>query len=125
MSKNEMFSETFEVTSPVKETKKATVYTAAEADKRQLTLMEVYRKEERIPVRVAPSYAKYLGKLVRIVINGIMVTIPCNGKSISIPKSFAAEIGRRMSHIDKYEMRLQRMSNISANFETSMGMLSF
>lgn len=97
----------------------------AELEKKQRDLLNIYKAEEKINVRVAPSYAKYFGRMMRVSINGISVTIPCNGQSVALPKTFATEVERRMAAMDKYENKQQRMANIQNNFESSPGQLTF
>jgi hypothetical protein len=91
----------------------------------QKQLVNIYRQEETVPVRVAPSYAKYFGRVMRVAINGISIAVRCDGNTVNIPKSFAAEVLRRMSEMDKYELRLSKMSNVQRNFESSPGQLNF
>lgn len=94
-------------------------------DLAQKNLINVYKKENKIPVRVAPSYAKYFGRVMRVSINGISVAVRCDGNNVQLPESFAAEVMRRMSEVDKWESRLNKMSNVEKNYETSPGQLNF
>ena len=96
-----------------------------ELEQKQRNLLERYKLQPKINVRVAPSYAKYFGKMMRVSINGISVTIPCNGQSVALPKTFATEVERRMAAMDSYENKQQRMANIQNNFESSPGQLTF
>ena len=94
-------------------------------DKRQKGLVQTYATEEKVPVRVAPSYARYFGRVMRVSINGISVAVRCDGQTVMLPKTYAAEVLRRMSEMDKYELRLSKMSNVTKNFEASPGQLNF
>lgn len=94
-------------------------------DVAQKNLVNVYKNENRVAVRIAPSYAKYFGRVMRISINGISVAVKCDGKTIELPESFAAEALRRMAEMDKYELRLNKMSDVQRNAETSPGQLNF
>lgn len=96
-----------------------------EIEKKQKHLLEVYKTQEKHPVRIAPSYAKYFGKLMRVSINGISVTIPCDGNTYQLPLTFATEVERRMRAMDSYENKTARMANIKNNFESSPGQLTF
>lgn len=96
-----------------------------ELDIAQKNLVDVYKKERKVSVRVAPSYAKYFGRVMRVSINGISVAVKCDGVSVQLPESFAAEVMRRMSEMDKYELRQDKMANISRNIESSPGQLNF
>lgn len=94
-------------------------------DLAQRKLIHVYKKENLVPVRVAPSYAKHLGRVMRVSINGVSVAIRCDGNTVKLPESFAAEVLRRMSEIDKIELRQNKMANVTRNFESSPGQLNF
>lgn len=91
----------------------------------QKKLVGLYSKEPRVAVRVAPHYAKYFGRVMRVSINGISVAVKCDGNTVQLPESFAAEVLRRMSEMDKYDLRQENMANIQRNFETSPGQLNF
>ena len=94
-------------------------------DLAQKNLVNVYKNEKKVPVRVAPSYAKYFGRVMRVAINGISVAVRCDGNTVQLPESFAAEVLRRMSEMDKIELRQSKMANVTRNFETSPGQLNF
>lgn len=96
-----------------------------ELDLAQKNLVNVYKNEKKVPVRVAPSYAKYFGRVMRVAINGISVAVRCDGSTVSLPESFAAEVLRRMSEMDKIELRQSKMANVTRNFESSPGQLNF
>lgn len=96
-----------------------------ELDRKQKNLINVYRNETKVPVRVAPSYAKYFGKIMHVAINGISVGVRCDGKTIDLPESFATEVLRRMNEVDKYELRLNKMSDVTKNFERTPGQINF
>lgn len=96
-----------------------------ELDLAQKNLVNVYKNEKKISVRVAPAYAKYFGRVMRVSINGISVAVRCDGRDVLLPESFAAEVMRRMSEMDKYELRLNKMATVERNFETSPGQLNF
>lgn len=100
-------------------------YDIADVDRKQKNLLKVYRNEPKISVRVAPAYAKYFGKTMRVMINGIAVTIRCDGKAVNVPETFAAEIQRRIDSADAYEMKTSKMSNYRDNLEDAPGLLNF
>ena len=91
----------------------------------QKNLVNVYKNEKKVPVRVAPAYAKYFGRVMRVSINGISIAVRCDGKSVELPESFAAEVMRRMSEMDKYDLRRQNMANVAKNVESSPGQINF
>lgn len=96
-----------------------------ELDIAQKNLVNVYKSEPKVPVRVAPSYARYFGRVMRVAINGISVAVRCDGTTVELPESFAAEVMRRMSEMDKYDLRANKMADVRRNFETSPGQISF
>ena len=86
---------------------------AAEVAKRQekrRKLVEYYLNEDQVIIAVAPSYANYVGKIMPIIVNGIKVTIPCDGSDVKLPATFAAEVKRRIRAIDAQELRAKKMS---------------
>ena len=92
----------------------------------QKSLVAEYRNEEQVPIRISPSYAKYFGNTMTVSINGICVTVTCDGRTQTIPKTFATEVLRRMQGVDEQERRLNAMGNISKNFDgTRPGDLTF
>lgn len=94
-------------------------------DKKQKDLVSIYKSEPKMKVRVAPSYAKYFGRVMNVSINGIIVAVKCDGHEIELPESFASEVIRRMNYVDENESRCQNMSQISKNYESSAGQLDF
>lgn len=96
-----------------------------ELDLAQKNLVNVYKKEKQVPVRVAPSYARYFGRVMRVAINGISIAVRCDGNTVNLPESYATEVLRRMSEMDKYELRLNKMASVQHNLESSPGQLNF
>lgn len=100
-------------------------YDIADVDRKQKSLLQTYRGENLVPVRIAPSYAKYFGSVMRVSINGIVVSVKCDGRTVSVPETFAAEIYRRMANMDAYELKTSKMSNVRANLDMTPGSLNF
>lgn len=136
MSDTEEILDEFDVKTPIRkpqriirETKinpeKSIENATVDLDKKQKNLINVYKNEKKFNVAVAPSYAKYFGRVMRVSLNGISVAVRCDGRDTALPESFAAEVRRRMREMDKYELRLKNMSRVQSNFETSPGQLSF
>lgn len=96
-----------------------------ELDIAQKNLVNVYKNEPKVPVRIAPSYSKYFGRVMRVAINGISIAVRCDGNTVELPESFAAEVLRRMSEMDRYDLRCEKMSKVERNFESSPGQLNF
>lgn len=111
-----------------KQTRSAEQSAAQEMLKRetaQRTLAQFYASQRKLPVRIAPSYAKYFGNIMRVVVNGVAVAIPCNGQSYSIPVEFACECERRMREMDAYELKTRKLADVAKNYEPDIGHLSF
>lgn len=100
-------------------------YDIADVDRKQKRLLKTYQEEEKVAVRVAPAYAKYFGRTMRVMINGIAITIHCDGRTVNVPKTFAAEIYRRMNSADAYDMKTETMSKFTSNVERAPGQLNF
>lgn len=100
-------------------------YEVADADMRQKSLLQVYRNEPLVPVRIAPSYAKYFGSVMRVSINGIVVSVKCDGKTVQVPETFATEISRRMANMDAYDLKTSKMANVRENLDVTPGSLNF
>ena len=94
-------------------------------EKAQKTLAEIYSTQQKIPVRIAPSYAKYFGRVMRVVINCVAIAIPCDGQTYNLPIEFACEVERRMREMDAYELKSNKLADISKNYEPDIGQLSF
>lgn len=100
-------------------------YDIAEADRKQKSLLQVYRGENLVPVRIAPSYAKYFGSVMRVSINGIVVSVKCDGRTVQVPETFATEIYRRMANMDAYDLKTSKMANVRENLDVTPGSLNF
>lgn len=87
-------------------------------EKRQKDLVHQYTSEERVDVSIAPMYANEFGNVLRVSVNCISVTVPCNGKHYKVPATFATEINRRITAVN---MRLEREKNIQPVLETTPG----
>jgi hypothetical protein len=79
-----------------------------ELDRKQKNLVNVYKSEPQIAVSIAPSYAKHFGRVMSVAINGVIVSVRCDGSTVKVPESFAAEIHARMQRINEQELRAQK-----------------
>ena len=79
-----------------------------------------YRNRPKMSVQISPMYRPYFGNSMAVIINGISVYVPCDGKRYEVPNIYAAEIQRRIDAIDKQLLREQRSAN-KAVFEHSPG----
>lgn len=103
------------------EAKAAREYNALEAKRK--SLVNVYRNEEKYPVTISPFYAPYLGKVVRVSVNGIIVDIPADGQTYKINKTHADHVIAKIKRIDAMIARQKRAGDVSNNFEQAPGEL--
>lgn len=88
-------------------------------------LIKKLQREPKVRVSVSPMYKPYYGSSVMVSIQGIAVYVPANGKTYSIPKSFAGALYESIAAIDAQIQKTTRMSQVQENFETSVGELRF
>ena len=86
-------------------------------------LVKFYKAEERVPVTISPFYAPHFGKVVSVLVNGIRVSIPADGRTYKINKTHADEVVSKIRKIDKFMDRQKRAADISSNVERSIGEL--
>lgn len=86
-------------------------------------LVKKYREEEKFPVTISPFYAPYLGRVVRVSVNGIVVDIPADGKSYKINKTHADHVLAKIKRIDAMIQRQKRAADVTKNFENTPGEL--
>lgn len=65
----------------------------------QQTLME-FRNEEKRPISISKSIANFVGANLVITINGVRVSIPCDGKTYYINKSHWEHARERLAKLD-------------------------
>lgn len=86
-------------------------------------LVSKYRAEKKVAVSISPFYAPYLGKVVRQIVNGIVVDIPADGKTYMVNETHASHILSKIRRVDAMIARQQRAGDIKNNFEYSPGQL--
>lgn len=109
------------VTPDTIEAKAARDFNSLEAKRK--SLVNVYRNEEKYPVTISPFYAPYLGRVVRVSVNGIIVDIPADGQTYKINKTHADHIIAKIKRIDAMIARQKRAGDVSNNFESAPGEL--
>ena len=65
----------------------------------QQTLME-FRSEEKRPISISKSIANFVGANLVVTINGVRVSIPCDGKTYFINKSHWEHARERLAKLD-------------------------
>lgn len=73
-----------------------------------------FRSEEKVPVRIEKSYANKFGPSVAVSVNGIRVSVPCDGKTYLINKTHAMHIAERIAKVETYEASEGGVVTISA-----------
>ena len=98
--------------------------TLLQKDHARKALAEVYRREPKKSVMVAPMYAPYFGKVMHVMINGISIAVPCDGRPYDIPETFAGEVFRRINAINDQQSKAKRYSDVNSNIEGAPGELA-
>ena len=65
----------------------------------QQTVME-FRNEEKRPISISKSIAAYVGANLVVTVNGVRVSIPCDGKTYYINKSHWEHARERLAKLD-------------------------
>ena len=86
-------------------------------------LASVYQSEPKRVVMIAPTYEAYFGARMHVSINGISISVPCDGRPYEIPDSFAAMVQFRLRGVNDQLTKQKRFSSVSTNSETSPGEL--
>ena len=66
----------------------------------QSTMM-AYRKETKIPVNVPKSFQSHFGHSLDVTVNGVRVSIPCDGKTYYINETHATHAKERIAKVDR------------------------
>lgn len=82
-----------------------------------------YLSEPLVEISISPLYANEFSKNMPIVLNGVRISLPVNGRVYKIPYSFALEARNRIAAVDEKSKKLNRLSNVSSNFERAPGEL--
>lgn len=89
----------------------------------QASMASQYRNEEMVEIAISPLYANEFSNNQPVILNGIRISVPTDGRSYKIPYSFALEIKNRIAAADEKFKRLNRMADVQQNFERSPGEL--
>lgn len=89
------------------------------------TLVKKYLSEKKIPVTISPLYAPYLGRVVPVLVNGIRVDIPADGRTYQINSTHASEIIAKIRRINNMLARQKKVGDVSNNVERNIGELKF
>lgn len=86
-------------------------------------LVNTYREEKKVAISISPFYAPYLGKVVRQIVNGIVVDVPADGKTYKVNETHASHIISKLKRVDAMISRQQKAGDVQNNFEYSPGQL--
>ena len=89
----------------------------------QQSMASRYRNEEQVEVTISPLYANEFSSNQPVILNGIRISVPTDGRPYKVPYSFALEIKNRIAAADEKFKRLNRMADVQQNFERSPGEL--
>lgn len=105
----------------VKQTRAEEKFNRSKMEKKQKETQSAYAKEKRVPISIPPMYAPYFGNNLRVSINCVSIVVPCNGKTVKVPVTFAREIKGRLAAKDKM-LRMQRgLKDTTGIYERSPG----
>ena len=90
-------------------------------EKKRLSLVEKYKAEKKYKVKGAPAYQAHFGNVMSIVINGVLITVPLDGRSYEIPESFAQVFNSRIRQIDNMALQQEALADITNNVENMPG----
>lgn len=94
-----------------------------ERERKRKALAQTYKAEEKVMITIAPFYRPYLGRVVRIAVNGIAVFIPANGNAYAVNATHAGELTAKLKYINNLVQRQERAANVNQNFEHTPGEL--
>jgi len=86
-------------------------------------LVNKYRQEPKVAISISPFYAPYLGNVVRQIVNGIVVDVPCDGQTYYINETHASHIITKIKRVDAMISRQNKAGDVKNNFEYSPGQL--
>lgn len=90
-------------------------------EKKRFSLVEKYKAEKKFKVKGAPAYQAHFGSVMSIIINGVLVTVPLDGRSYEIPESFAQVFNSRIRQIDNMALQQSALADVTNNVESMPG----
>lgn len=89
----------------------------------QHTMAAKYKDEPLVEISISPLYANEFSRNQPVILNGVRISVPTDGRPYKVPYSFALEIRNRIAAADEKFKRLTRMADVQQNFERSPGEL--
>ena len=90
-------------------------------EKKRFSLVKKYKAEKKYKVKGAPAYQAHFGSVMSIIINGVLVTVPLDGRSYEIPESFAQVFNSRIRQIDNMALQQSALADVTNNVESMPG----
>ena len=90
-------------------------------EKKRFSLVEKYKAEKKYKVKGAPAYQAHFGSVMSIIINGVLITVPLDGRSYEIPESFAQVFNSRIRQIDNMALQQSALADVTNNIESMPG----
>ena len=90
-------------------------------EKKRFSLVEKYKAEKKYKVKGAPAYQAHFGSVMSIIINGVLVAVPLDGRSYEIPESFAQVFNSRIRQIDNMALQQSALADVANNIESMPG----
>lgn len=61
----------------------------------------MFRNERKVPISISKTFTNYFGPALAITVNGVRVSIPCDGRTYMINETHAIHAKERMAKVDK------------------------
>ena len=90
-------------------------------ERKRLSLVEKYKAEKKYKVKGAPAYQAHFGSVMSIIINGVLIAVPLDGRSYEIPESFAQVFNSRIRQIDNMALQQSALADVTNNVESMPG----
>lgn len=90
-------------------------------EKKRFSLVEKYKAEKKYKVKGAPAYQAHFGSVMSIIINGVLIAVPLDGRSYEIPESFAQVFNSRIRQIDNMALQQSALADVANNIESMPG----
>ena len=90
-------------------------------EKKRFSLVEKYKAEKKYKVKGAPAYQAHFGSVMSIVINGVLIAVPLDGRSYENPESFAQVFNSRTPQIDNMALQQSALADVTNNVESMPG----
>jgi hypothetical protein len=76
--------------------------------------LQEFRNEIKKPISIPKSMANFLGPNLNVTVNGIRVSIPCDGKTYYINETHYEHARERMAKVDLQEAAPDQLETINA-----------